>query len=1333
MSSTFHMNATKASYVTSRVRLLFWGTQMNKSIFLRLAVVISAIILVTACGGSSDNASPGSVVVPVPTAGGGDGGDGGSSGGGGSGGGGGGGTGTTVDTVIPTSLESVITDSGTTAGVAFGDKPIFTIDVSALTGGALEPAGLVLGNDNIFQISGGALRVTPAAGTVSAGKNVTLDTGSDVQAAGALPECQLEIAPGAVVVGSSSSDFLVVEQGCAIIADGTAEEPIVFTALAEVQGNAESGDRGLWGGLVINGLAPINDCPEGATGGTGECVKEGEANSGTFGGSDPTDNSGVLRYVSVRFAGSNVDPENQLNGIAFQGVGSDTIVEYVQVHNNLDDGIEFFGGTVSAKYVVLTGNADDSLDWTDGWTGNIQYLYIEQTDAADNGIEADNREGDEGLMPISNPSIANMTIIGKSDERAIRLRRGTGLTLSNSFVDGSAICLRVDGTSRDLLGAASGPTITVQGVSFACAETHQSDADSAVENYLNSAVNVSQNGDNVTPVALSADFFDSTDFLGAFGADNWSEGWVYPGSVSQSTQPDFGCPDGTTTSSRVIDGKSVCQLNGTITQDLLFTANNLYELVGKVTIGGDNTDSAIMTVQAGTTIFGGTDVDFLVISRGSQIVANGSRTAPVTFTSQSDLEGTADIATTRGEWGGLVINGNAPINDCPEGQVGGSAGCTKEGEANSGTFGGDDASDSSGRLNYVVVKFAGSNVDPENQLNGIAFQGVGDGTEVNFVQVHNNLDDGIEFFGGTVNAKYIVLTGNADDSLDWTDGWSGSIQYLVIDQADDSADNAIEADNREGDETAMPRALPTIANMSVAGNASSGGLRLRRGTGLALYNSVVEGSASCLRIQGDSLNQIGTGIQFGGLSLDCGALLAGDDDAAIQAELDASENISTNGVLVGTVTVPGEGFFDQTSFIGAVQDSDNDWTSGWTVGMPDATADFACAADTPEVTSLDGSTRTCQLSGTYTNDVNLARGNYYVLDGPVAIGGDNQDSATLLIESGTRVVGDDPEDFLIISRGSQIHALGTQAAPVTMTAAADVLGAIANPATTRGLWGGLVINGNAPINDCPEGQTGGTAGCTKEGEANSGTFGGADANDNSGVLNYVVIKFAGSNVDPENQLNGIAFQGVGDGTEVDYVQVYNNLDDGIEFFGGTVNASHVVLVGNADDSLDWTDGWTGTLQYLHIQQSSDSADNGIEADNREGDELATPVAEPTIANMSIVGRDASNAVRLRRGTGLWLYNSDVTGSGTCLRVQGESLNLLGTGITFSGVGLDCTTVNNGDDNTAVQSFLDGSTSVTQDGTAPSPVTLPAGLDAAGDTLIGSDVDTWGADWTVGLN
>ena len=1277
----------------------------------RLWALASVALILAGCGGSSENASPGSVVVEVPVHVGGDddddddddGDD----------------TGTdepvdetSVATVIPAALEGVISDSGETAGTAFGNRPIYTIDVGGTS--ALHPAGLVLGNDAIFEISGGAARITPPDGAA-------------VSSGGGLPDCQLEMAPGAVIVGGSNTDFLVIEQGCALIADGTADQPIVFTARAEVDGDAEDNDRGLWGGLVINGYAPINDCPEGASGGTVDCTKEGEANSGLFGGDNVNDNSGVLRYASVRFAGSNVDPENQLNGIAFQGVGDRTTVEFVQVHNNLDDGVEFFGGTVDAKYVVLTGNADDSLDWTDGWTGRVQYLYIEQTDAADNAIEADNREGDEGAAPRSNPSIANMTVLGKSDENALRLRRGTGLALSNSFVDGSATCIRVDGTSRDLLGT----ELTVGGVSFACAQTNRADDDGAVAAYLAGATNVSVNGDHVDPVSLADTFFDAVDFIGAFGTEDWSAGWTYPGSVTNPMQPDFGCPDGTAVSSRTLNGQRVCQLSGRITQDLLLTSNNLYELVGKVVIGGDNESSAMLTVQAGTTIFGGTAVDFLVISRGSQIVANGTRTAPITLTSQSDLEGSVDIETTRGEWGGVVINGNAPINDCPEGATGGTTNCTKEGEANSGLFGGSDPNDSSGKLNYVVVKYAGSNVDPENQLNGIAFQAVGDGTQVDFIQVHNNLDDGVEFFGGTVNAKHVVLTGNADDSLDWTDGWQGSIQYLVIDQGADAGDNGIEADNREGDENATPRSRPKIANMTITGHPGERAIRLRRGTGLELYSSVVQDSENCLRIQGESLNQLGSGIVFDGVSFDCDTVVEGDDVAAINSLLTTSSNVSTTGQSVPAASLSAMDFFDETNFIGAVESADEDWTTGWTVAMPSAATDFACPDGTTEVSEVGGR-RTCEISGTITGDLALTRSNYYVLDGKVTVGGDNTNPGTLHIESGTTIIGDNPTDFLVISRGSQIVANGTANAPITMTAVDDVLGNIADPANTQGLWGGLVINGNAPINDCPEGATGGTVGCTKEGEANSGLFGGADPNDSSGKLKYVLVKFAGSNVDPENQLNGIAFQGVGDGTEVDYIEVYNNLDDGVEFFGGTVNAKHVVLVGNADDSLDWTDGWTGAIQYLHIEQTDHAGDNMIEADNREGDEQATPISEPTLANMTMVGNPGERAIRLRRGTGLHLYNSMVSGAANCLRIQGESLNLLNTRITFQGVGLDCDTVSEGDDVAAVQGFLDGSVNVTQDGTVPNPVALPADLDPAGDTVVGSDIANWGSPWTVGV-
>ena len=184
----------------------------------------------------------------------------------------------------------------------------------------------------------------------------------------------------------------MIEQGCQINAAGTPEQPITFTAFEAVVGTVESGARGsgvAWFSTATLRSTTARRVPVAAP--PPAACKRGEANSGLFGGDRPDDSSGVLTYVVVSYAGSNVDPENQLNGIAFQGVGSGTVVDYVQVHNNLDDGVEFFGGTVNVSHLVLTGNADDSMDWTDGWQGAAQFVYLEQTGGGDNLIEADNR------------------------------------------------------------------------------------------------------------------------------------------------------------------------------------------------------------------------------------------------------------------------------------------------------------------------------------------------------------------------------------------------------------------------------------------------------------------------------------------------------------------------------------------------------------------------------------------------------------------------------------------------------------------------------------------------------------------------------------------------------------------------------------------------------------------------------------------------------------------------------------------------------------------------------------------------------------------------------
>jgi hypothetical protein len=242
----------------------------------------------------------------------------------------------------------------------------------------------------------------------------------------------LNIQPGTRVIGESGSvGTLIVLRGGRLNAIGTREQPIVFTSDQPVG----SRDRGDWGGIILNGRAPVN-----LEGGEGE----GEADTGVYGGSDPNDNSGSLRYVRVEFAGVEFSPDNELNGIAFQGVGRGGSYEYIQVHMNRDDALEWFGGTADIKYAVASNAADDSFDWTFGWTGRAQFIVIHQRgDDADNGIEADNNEFNNNLLPRSNPQIYNITMCGDPDRneggesaRAANIRRGTAFTIRNFLVTG---------------------------------------------------------------------------------------------------------------------------------------------------------------------------------------------------------------------------------------------------------------------------------------------------------------------------------------------------------------------------------------------------------------------------------------------------------------------------------------------------------------------------------------------------------------------------------------------------------------------------------------------------------------------------------------------------------------------------------------------------------------------------------------------------------------------------------------------------------------------------------------------------------------------------------
>ena len=265
------------------------------------------------------------------------------------------------------------------------------------------------------------------------------------------PGATLTIEPGTVLLGTDIATL--IGRGGRIHAEGTALSPIIMTSDESVGSRRVQG----WGGLVLAGNAPINGCE----GGNCEGDVEGVSNA-KYGGNDPADDSGVLKYVRVEFAGAEFSPENELNGIAFHGIGNQTEVDYVQVHYNKDDGIEMFGGTANIRHALLTGVADDSLDYPEGWVGKAQFICIQQDKSdADNGFEFDSNGEANDLLPRSNPTISNVTLVGGNpgagsdaeSDIGMLVREGTAGQTYNSIVIGfgrEAVVIDQAATTRQI-------------------------------------------------------------------------------------------------------------------------------------------------------------------------------------------------------------------------------------------------------------------------------------------------------------------------------------------------------------------------------------------------------------------------------------------------------------------------------------------------------------------------------------------------------------------------------------------------------------------------------------------------------------------------------------------------------------------------------------------------------------------------------------------------------------------------------------------------------------------------------------------------------------------
>ena len=812
----------------------------------------------------------------------------------------------------------------------------------------------------------------------------------------------LTIEPGTVVRGmpgeAESASALIVARGGTIMAEGTVDAPIIFTALNDDVSDPtdfNGGDVGEWGGLILLGNAPLNS-PEGS--GTPitdniEGIPESEPR-GEFGGDDPMDNSGVLRFVSVRHGGTNIGANNEINGVTFGGVGAGTTVEYVEVFANKDDGFEFFGGTVNTKFLIAAFVGDDSFDYDQGFTGKGQFWFSLGT--GDRGGEHDGDVDDLNNLPLSNPTILNATYIGPGSDfdgsgDAVKLRENAAGKYFNSvFAHFPDRAIDVDSTLEDGAADPTANNIVSGELDFRNniffdfgrdAENNSSSAAQALFSADRNNVFVDPEFEAYAPFGLTDPrpmvgspalmagsdeptdgFFSDVSFKGAFGRENWVGGWTIAaesGLVSDmgASIPDYPLAQ-TVTQVQVTDAS--------IDGDTVWTAGNEYILDGFVFVE----DGETLTIEAGTVVRGmpgeAESASALIVARGGKIMAEGTPEAPIIFTAlNDDLSDPTDFnAGDVGEWGGLILLGHAPLNS-PEGS-GTPITDNIEGIPESeprGEFGGDDPMDNSGVLRFVSVRHGGTNIGANNEINGVTFGGVGAGTTVEYIEVFANKDDGFEFFGGTVNTKYLVAAFVGDDSFDYDQGFTGKGQFWF---SLGTGDRGGEHDGDVDDLNNLPLSNPTIMNATYIGpgsdfEGSGDAVKLRENAAGKYYNSIFahfpdraidvdstleDGAAD------PTANNIASGeLDFReNIFFDFGRDAENNSSSAAQALFSADRNnlfvdpmftayspfgltdprpMAGSPALEAGFPVPADGFFSDVDFKGAFDETN--WIAGWTI------------------------------------------------------------------------------------------------------------------------------------------------------------------------------------------------------------------------------------------------------------------------------------------------------------------------------------------------------------------------------------------------------------------
>jgi len=332
---------------------------------------------------------------------------------------------------------------------------------------------------------------------------------------------------------------------------------------------------------------------------------------------------------------------------------------------------------------------------------------------------------------------------------------------------------------------------------------------------------------------IDNDFFDKVNYRGAFGTTDWTTGWS-----------NFDCQN------TAYAPTTVTVAAGDITSNTTWTKDKVYLLNGWIYVKSGVT----LTIEAGTLIRGDkTNKAALIIEKGAKLIANGTASEPIVFTSNQPAG-----SRTYGDWGGVILCGQAPINP-----TGGSA--TIEGGVGS-TYGGTDPLDNSGSLQYVRLEFGGIAFVLNSEINGITFGGVGSGTTLDHIQVSYAGDDSFEWFGGTVNAKHLIAFRGWDDEFDTDFGFSGMVQFAVglrdPNIADQSQSNGFESDNDATGSSNAPFTSAIFSNVSFFGPLATPtttinslfkrAMHIRRNSKLQCYNGVFAGWPIGMYIDGNT-------------------------------------------------------------------------------------------------------------------------------------------------------------------------------------------------------------------------------------------------------------------------------------------------------------------------------------------------------------------------------------------------------------------------------------------------------------------------------------------------